>query len=433
MSRLDDSGDLINDTLIVKSGTNYQNLSEIKVKILDKEGLQKMKMYISHKDTIINDDNVVTDKVYNFLLKRKYLIQVTKKDITTDIPQNKELLKHVESYYVEFDKTMKKPVLITENEVDLRFNTIRNYESGFATWVSNLLATEMGCDVCFFNSGSFRSDKTYPAGYVFTLEDIWEIFPIVTIFCQLEMDGSMILRMLENSVSKWPALEGRYLQLGGIKMEFDPSKDAGSRVIEGSVYVQDKPLDQEKTYNICTTDYMTLGRDGFDVLKEAKMIIDEENGPNMLDIIAHYCQIPNKKSSRDEFDEYKKAELTQSQLQDCYDRKLRLKNLYISNVLDAFGKSIVGGMGSKREILQKSNLPVVSEKIIDNTSDPAKNTENFECKCQNFNINKIRQYIKFALANSYQDKDDGVFLWSINSELKEKNCKVQALQPYSQL
>lgn len=129
-------------------------------------------MNITPNNTIINDENVVTDEIYNFMLKKKYLVQVTKKDITTDIPQNKELLEHVESYYIEFDKVMKKPILITENEVDLRFNTIRNYESGFATWVCNLLSADMGCDCCFFNSGSFRSDKMYPAGYVFSLEDM---------------------------------------------------------------------------------------------------------------------------------------------------------------------------------------------------------------------------------------------------------------------
>lgn len=124
----------------------------------------------------------------------------------------------------------------------------------------------------------------------------------------------MILRMLENSVSKWPALEGRYLQLGGIKMEFDPSQGEGSRVIESSVYIKGKPLEKEKTYNICTTDYMCIGRDGFDVLKSAKMIIDDENGLNMFDIIADYCKIPSQKDARDEFDLYKKTELTQSLL-----------------------------------------------------------------------------------------------------------------------
>ena len=224
---------------------------------------------------------------------------------------------------------MKKPVLITETEIDFKFNTIRNYESGFATWISNLINIDMGCDCCFFNSGSFRSDRVYPAGYVFTLEDIYEIFPILTIFCHLEMTGTMILRMLENSVSKWPALEGRYLQLGGIKMKFDPSKEEGSRVIDGSVLIKDNLLEKDRTYCVCTTDYMTLGRDGYDVLKEAKMIIDEENGPNMLDIISDYLDIPNKKENREEIDKFKQTEMTQSTMlaQNLLDKKSKQKSM----------------------------------------------------------------------------------------------------------
>jgi len=109
--------------------------------------------------------------------------------------------------------------------------------------------------------------------------------------------------------------------------------------------------------------------------------------------------------------------------------------MYISNVLDTFNKSIACDVGSQAEILQKSNLPVVSEKIIDlktseviengaDTSDPVKNTESLQAMIQSFDINKLRKYVKFALANNYQEQDNDVFLWAINPELKEKNVKV---------
>jgi len=189
-----------------------------------------------------------------------------KKDVTDEIPQNKELLAHVESYYTEFDKIMLKEVLVTEAEVDFKFGTIRNYEAGFATWICNLINTDMMCDACFLNSGSFRSDRVYPPGYVFTLDDLYEIFPIETHFCQLEMSGKQVLECLENSVSKWPALEGRYLQLGGVQFQYDPKKEGGQRVIEGSVFIKQQELELHKKYNICTTGYMALGKDGYDTI-----------------------------------------------------------------------------------------------------------------------------------------------------------------------
>merc|ERR1712166_1500941 len=104
----------------------------------------------------------------------------------------------------------------------------------------------MSCDMCFLNSGSFISDRVYPAGYVFSLEDLYEIFPIETSFCQLEMKGYQVLLCLENSVSKWPALEGRYLQLGGVSFKYDSKQEGMHRVIDGSVMIKGQPLELEK-------------------------------------------------------------------------------------------------------------------------------------------------------------------------------------------
>lgn len=56
------------------------------------------------------------------------------------------------------------------------------------------------------------------------------------------MTAERLLLALENSLSKYPACEGRFPCVDGVRFAFDPSKPPGSRVVPGSVYVRDRPL-----------------------------------------------------------------------------------------------------------------------------------------------------------------------------------------------
>ena len=45
----------------------------------------------------------------------------------------------------------------------------------------------------------------------------------------IDVDGEQIHSALENGVSQWPKLEGRFPQVSGIKFAFDPSLPASQR------------------------------------------------------------------------------------------------------------------------------------------------------------------------------------------------------------
>lgn len=49
--------------------------------------------------------------------------------------------------------------------------------------------------------------------------------------------GSQLVAALENGVSQWPKLEGRFPQVSGVRFEFDPAQPPGRRVVPGSVTV----------------------------------------------------------------------------------------------------------------------------------------------------------------------------------------------------
>jgi len=80
------------------------------------------------------------------------------------------------------------------------------------------------------------------------------------------------------------------LKVAGISFTFDPTKPAGKRVPVGSVMVGDEPLDLEKTYRLCVTDFVAQGRDGYDCLVGCKMIVNEEDGPLLSTVVQNHFQ-----------------------------------------------------------------------------------------------------------------------------------------------
>jgi len=80
------------------------------------------------------------------------------------------------------------------------------------------------------------------------------------------------------------------LKVAGICFTFDPTKPAGKRVPVGSVMVGDEPLESNKTYRLCVTDYLAQGRDGYDCLVGSKVIVNEEDGPMLSTVVQNHFQ-----------------------------------------------------------------------------------------------------------------------------------------------
>merc|ERR1712241_610148 len=92
--------------------------------------------------------------------------------------------------------------------------------------------------------------------------DLLAILPMMDDLILLDVSGKMIYEALENGVSMWPKLEGRFPQVSGITFAFDPKKPAGSRVDPEFVKVGDEYLDMEQRYKLVTKAYLEQGKDG---------------------------------------------------------------------------------------------------------------------------------------------------------------------------
>eukprot|EP00930_Biecheleria_cincta_P067348 TRINITY_DN5387_c0_g1_i2.p2 TRINITY_DN5387_c0_g1~~TRINITY_DN5387_c0_g1_i2.p2 ORF type:complete len:161 (-),score=36.39 TRINITY_DN5387_c0_g1_i2:46-528(-) len=90
------------------------------------------------------------------------------------------------------------------------------------------------------------------------------------------MTGEQLAQVLQNSVSQYPRLEGRFLQVSGVTFDFNPTAPAGERLVDESIKVGGQLLDRGRCYRITTLNYLRQGKDGFDALKAATCLADGE-------------------------------------------------------------------------------------------------------------------------------------------------------------
>lgn len=115
------------------------------------------------------------------------------------------------------------------SSLDGRFETVRTMESNLGNFVTDIMVATLNADFALVNSGTLRSDRIHHAG-PFTRRDMMTILPMMDSLVVLQVSGSQIIEALENGVSQYPKLEGRFPQVSGIRFAFDPSKPSGKRV-----------------------------------------------------------------------------------------------------------------------------------------------------------------------------------------------------------
>ena len=107
----------------------------------------------------------------------------------------------------------------------------------------------------------------------------------------LQLTGEQLLAVLENGVSQYPKLEGRFPQVSGISFTFDSSQPSGSRVVTDGVLVGGDPLEEERLYTLCTRSYLgQRGKDGYDIFKKCKLLIPADEGPILCAIMREYIE-----------------------------------------------------------------------------------------------------------------------------------------------
>lgn len=221
----------------------------------------------------------------------KWKFNITRRDITAAIPEDPPTLDLLTSLFSTLRANLQKPIGFTSCPLDARFSTVRTKESNYGNFLADLIRHYYSADCALVVGGTLRGDQIYPSG-VIRLKDIMDCFPFEDPNVLIKVSGANLLLALENGLSKYPALEGRFPQVSGIRYTFDASKPPHHRIVR--VSISNRPLDVKRHYKLATRAYTVSGGDDFSSLKtvdnggEAEWIVDEENGMITSTLLRQY-------------------------------------------------------------------------------------------------------------------------------------------------
>lgn len=207
---------------------------------------------------------------------------------TAGVTPDPDIKAMVDRYNAKLDADLAVVIGKTDVALDSRRSDVRTKETNLGDLIAEAMRVAVKADVGLTNGGGIRGDKTYDAGTQLTRKDILTELPFGNVTTLLEVSGADLRAALENGVSQVEAKAGRFPQIAGMTMVYDPAAAPGSRVVE--VTVGGKPLDDSATYTVATNDYMAGGGDGYASLKNGTPLIDASAAKLMATTVMDYIE-----------------------------------------------------------------------------------------------------------------------------------------------
>jgi len=159
----------------------------------------------------------------------------------------------------------------------------RKVESKMGDFVTDAVRATYGVDVALVNSGGLRAD--FNPGPI-TRGDVFAVLPFGNLVVTGRIKGSDLLAALENGVSDLSGSAGRFVQVSGLRIGYDPAAPVGKRILF-AVLSDGRAIDAAGTYTIAVNDFMAVGGDGYVSLKNLIAPISREQ---LWEVVANYVK-----------------------------------------------------------------------------------------------------------------------------------------------
>ncbi len=222
-------GLMVNDTLIVSTGTALKNVGEVELTITDGEVVAKEAELLNYSDF-------------------------------AEVTPNAEVLAAIEKV-----EAAQKPMLervVGKTAVDLigERTLVRTGETNLGQLATDAMIDLTGAQIAITNGGGIRA--SIKAGDI-TMNDMITVFPYGNTIMVKEIKGSDVKAALEHGVSEYPNEKGAFPQTAGITFTLDAYREVGNRISD--IKVNGEPIDLNGTYTVVTNDFMAAGGDGYDM------------------------------------------------------------------------------------------------------------------------------------------------------------------------
>ncbi|EPS35478.1 hypothetical protein H072_11142 [Dactylellina haptotyla CBS 200.50] len=251
---------IVNGTPVLRSGTDFKNLS-----------------YLTAR-------RKPSGKGWDF--------DILKRDITSEVKEDEEAAKIVNDLSGALKAKMEKPIGITSVPLDSRFTVVRTQESNIGNFSCDVMRYFYDTDCALMAAGTIRGDVIYEPGII-RIKDLLDCFPFQDPCVVIKISGEKIIGALENAFSKVPALEGRFPQVSGMRVIYDPDAEPYKRVREVSIASREdssiyEPIVNDKLYTMATREYMQRGKEGNEVMEDCEVLVNAESGLLMSTLLRQY-------------------------------------------------------------------------------------------------------------------------------------------------
>ena len=207
---------------------------------------------------------------------------------TATVTPDPEIAAIVSGFQQELDRQMNVPLTTTAVTLDSRNASVRGREAAIGNLIADAMRERTRSDLAIMNGGGIRGSKVYEAGTAITRRDVQAELPFGNHLVTLNIKGSGLRLAIENGLSRLPAAAGRFPQVSGMTIEFDPQRPAGSRVL--SIAAGGAPLDPDKFYRVAVNDFMARGGDGYAAFAAVDPLLPLEDTPLLSDEVMVYLR-----------------------------------------------------------------------------------------------------------------------------------------------
>ncbi|CAG0896917.1 unnamed protein product [Cyprideis torosa] len=284
----------VNGVTIVKSGTDFREFSLLDLE-LEADGALSVGVHRVEVNSSFEEDEQLNDELAGFEGELR-IISSGKGTVKhkfrfwESVSRDNVLSSFLSSLPPELVERKMDEVL-GEVTIDLegRFSAVRTQETNLGNFLTDVMVAACNTDCALLNSGTIRVDEVIPRG-PFTQRDLAKTLPMLDNLVTILVNGKQLCDALENGVSKYPALEGRFPQVSGISFVFDPQKSPGHRVIRHLTRVGDEFVRETELYTLTTKEYLAKGKDGYDCLEECPVLVDGENSPPLQTAVMNHFE-----------------------------------------------------------------------------------------------------------------------------------------------
>ncbi|GFS14998.1 5'-Nucleotidase [Elysia marginata] len=198
-------------------------------------------------------------------------VEIEKVELDSCVAEDEDMKAVVTDRLTSVDEKMDTYLGHMNVDMDGKFASVRTQETNLGNFVCDIMLTATKADCAILNSGTLRSDRIHLKGD-FKIRDLLTILPMMDNCVVIKVTGAQLVQALENGVSKYPVKEGRFPQVAGLSFGFDPTHPPGQRVGRPLVKIRGEYIDMERHYRLATKEYLSLGKDGYDVLKDCEIL-----------------------------------------------------------------------------------------------------------------------------------------------------------------